>query len=177
MDRSTWITVGVMIVVLSIAALYFWHVQKQKGIDSLNESPAASVLSGSGQYTDVDGNPVSLDDYLGQTVVAFAWASWCPSCVEQLELLGSVAQKYDDVVVLAFNRAEPLYTAKSFLEFYNLDAKVELVMDADDHFFKTVSGYSMPETVIFNAEGQIYHHERGEIDKDEIEFLVQQARL
>lgn len=175
MNKTGYITLAVLVVILVAASMFYLHVQKQNKSDALQDSSAANVLvapSGEG-YTDLLGNPVSFDQYIGKNLLAFAWASWCPSCGEQLKILADAAQADQDIKVLAFNRAESINTVKSYLQFYGLENTVELVLDPDDHFFSSIDGYSMPETVLFNSSGDIIHHERGPVTPEELSYLLQ----
>jgi thiol-disulfide isomerase/thioredoxin len=173
MDRSGTITLVILILTLTVVFLYYAQVRQANQEAQRANTPAATVLSNNSRYTDIDGNPVLLGDYVGQKVVALAWASWCPSCADQLQIMGELVESNPDVVVLAFNRAEPVTTANQFLQFYGLSSQVELVLDPDDHFFQSIGGYSMPETVIFDESGQILHHKRGFISVDELTLLLE----
>jgi len=152
--------------------LYTLQVSQKNQQTELAASPAASVFTSESVYTDIEGNPIRLDDYLGQTVIALAWASWCPSCGEQLKLLAAIADENSDIVTLAFNRGETSNRAQAFLEFFNIETNVQLVLDPDDNFFTSIEGYAMPELVIFDKQGNISHHVRGPISKPELESVL-----
>jgi thiol-disulfide isomerase/thioredoxin len=170
--RTSLITFIVLGIILLMVFIYYQRITEQNDVDALAVSPAAQSLAGEGLYTDLAGNQVSLSDYVGQNIIAFAWASWCPACVEQLKLLSAVAEGQESVVVLAINRGESRATARDFLAFYNLDTSVELILDPNDHFFQSVNGFSMPETVVFNRAGNIVHHERGPITDSELTYII-----
>ncbi len=179
MSKSGYITLITLLIIIALAVAYYFYVQKQNETEALNNSPVAQALLGAdgASYTDLEGNPVSLDDYIGSDLLAFAWASWCPSCGDQLSLLAKVANENENLSVLAFNRAEPIPTAQSYLQFYGLTDTVELIMDPTDHFFNSVDGYAMPETIIFNELGDIVHHERGEITETELIYTLQELDI
>lgn len=179
MSRSGYITLIILLLVVTFAVIFYLNVLKQNDREALQESPAANSLkiTGEGSYTDIYGNKVSLDQYVGKNLLALAWASWCPSCGQQLQLLARAAGNNQDIKVLAFNRAEPLSTAKSYLNFYGLNDTVELIMDPSDHFFNSVNGYAMPEVIIFNTKGEIVHHERGEISEGELNLLLRNLNI
>ena len=168
MNQSGWITILLLVSVLLLVFFYYQQLRTENNVESLEISPVATSLGQEAVYTDIEGNPSGLSDYIGQKIVAFSWASWCPSCVDQLTLLSEVSESQEDVVVLAINRGEPASIALSFLEFYELDTKVQLIMDPDDHFYISIDGYAMPETVVFDTTGEINFHKRGQISRDEL---------
>ena len=46
---------------------------------------------------------------------------------------------------------------------------VEIILDGNDHFFKTIGGYAMPETILFDRIGNIVFHKRGSLLVSEFE--------
>lgn len=177
-QKEAILTISFLVLFLLIVFLFYFFILKENAQENLQTSDAAHALSIGEEvgFTDINGNPVSLDTYLGKTIIALAWASWCSSCAQQLMLLAEVSDSNPDFVILAFNRAEPVTTAKDFLQYYGLEASVQLIMDPNDHFFTSVAGYSMPETVIFDSQGTIRHHERGEISRVRIEQILEELR-
>ena len=48
---------------------------------------------------DLDGNPVSISDFRGRSVVLVFWASWCPDCRGEVPLLKQMAADADPAAV------------------------------------------------------------------------------
>lgn len=48
------------------------------------------------EATDIDGQPVSLNDYSGKVVLVDFWATWCGPCRGELPYLKAVYEKYRD---------------------------------------------------------------------------------
>jgi uncharacterized FAD-dependent dehydrogenase len=46
--------------------------------------------------------------------------------------------------------------------------EVKFLLDTSDRFYKSIKGYAMPETVIYDPEGRIYFHARGPINVGEV---------
>ena len=168
MNRSGVFTITMLSLILAAVFFYNRNVTQENKIEALENSPAASVLSTDGSYVDIEGNPLSLNNYLGQPVIAFAWASWCPECGEQLKLLAEF-ERINKSTILAFNRAEPLSTAQSFLDYFSVSGDVLLVIDQGDSFFHSMGGYAMPELIMFDAFGNVAYHNRGPISVETLE--------
>lgn len=179
-SRATIITVGCMLALLLIGAITILILQNQQTKRGLAVSPAAEALATGGAaapYTDFAGNPANLDQYIGQVLVAHSWASWSPFSASELVRLAKVSQSYADagVVVVAINRAEAKDTAESFLRSINVSDQVQLIMDNDDRFYKSIGGYTMPETVFYDQTGGIVAHKRGVLTDDEVATYIEEA--
>lgn len=53
---------------------------------------------------DIDGKQVSLEQFLGKTVVIAFWSTWCSRCEEELTFLRDRLGHREDVVVLLVNQ-------------------------------------------------------------------------
>lgn len=174
MNRGAVITILFLILILGLVFTYYLNVRQDYIEETTPKSTAESVLSSDVPYTDIEGQKINLLDRNKSFVIAVSWASWCPQCVEQLNILGEFSDTSEDIAILAFNRAEPVSTAKNFLEFHGLISRVELVMDPTDNFYTSIEGRVMPETVIFDSDGNTIHHERGLLTKEELQSKMLQ---
>jgi thiol-disulfide isomerase/thioredoxin len=179
-SKATIITIASMVGILIIGAITIAILQNQQSKRELSASPAAGALATGGTsapYTDFDGNPADLDQYVGQVLVVHSWASWSPFSSSELQLLAEVAQAYaaEDVVVIAINRAEAKATAESYLRTIGVADQVRLIVDNDDRYYKSIGGYTMPETVFYDQTGNIIAHKRGELSTTEAESYIEQA--
>jgi thiol-disulfide isomerase/thioredoxin len=161
--------------VLLVAAIITALVLYQKQHAVLEETVAVfSNQPGQAPYTDLAGNPVSLEEYLGRVLVVASWASWSPFSEADLSMLKELSKKYsnEEVVFMAINRKETKEQAGRYLSTLDpLDGLI-VVLDPRDNFYLAVEGYAMPEVVIYNERGEIVVHERGTASRDIIEKTV-----
>lgn len=173
MNKNSLITIVVLLLILLIGFASLSTLKsknERKSLESSSASEALSVSSGN-LYYDLDGDEVTLSDYLGKKLIVHSWASWCPQCVKQLQILNTYPTN-DDLVILAINRAEPVTTAESFLTTFKINKNVKLIIDPTDHFYETIGGYTMPETLIYDEKGEILLHQRGEITIDQLDLIL-----
>lgn len=173
--------ISVTLIVI-LVAFYSWTVVKNGELTALQNSPAGYSLGTNDQvspYTDLNGNPVALSDYVGEVLVVSSWASWCPFCGGGLTRLSNLAEAYsdEDVHILAINRAEPATTAERFLKSVGATNGIMLILDADDKYYKSIGGYTMPETLFYDRNGNIIYHRRGEMSLIEMRLYVDEAML
>jgi thiol-disulfide isomerase/thioredoxin len=146
----------------------------------LAASDAAGALNtnaSTSPYTDFDGNPANLEQYLGQVLVVNSWASWSPSSATELNLLADAVSPFTDegVVLIAINRAESKSLAESYLETIGVDQRVQLIVDTTDRYYREIGGYTMPETVFYDQKGNIVAHVRGALTRGEVEQYIEEA--
>ncbi len=56
----------------------------------------------SGRFTDMEGNPLLLEDYKGQTLFINLWATWCPPCRAEMPHIEGLYQKVKGTKDLSF---------------------------------------------------------------------------
>lgn len=119
---------------------------------------------------DYSQQEIPLYSFRRKILVAYAWASWCTYCADELKNLAQLKKTYGDKIeILAVNRAEPFVTAKEFTEKLNVGKDITLLLDSKDAFFKSIGGYAMPETVFIDQSGDIVYHQRGPLDMRALE--------
>lgn len=137
-------------------------------VESFDKAPDFSLK-------DYNGNLVSLSDFVGRPMIINSWAAWCPFCRKELVDF-AIAQKEfgDSVVIIAIDRAESLNTAKKYSDELGVSDDFIFLLDPSDSFYKSIGGFSMPETIFVDAEGNIRHHKRGPMNVAEISQRAQQ---
>lgn len=180
MNRSTIVTISILILIIALVAAYAFFVNPE-GFGLKQPEPSAAQLSlqteEASAYTDIEGNPVRLEDYFGRVLVVTSWASWCPDCAQVLPGLSSLSNEYtnDEVVILAINRAEPQTTAVAYLKSIDAVDGVQLVLDPNDRFYAAIEGFSMPETLVYDKEGNVVTHLRGRIPMESVRNSIDES--
>lgn len=174
--RSAVVTFVVMILIIALVASYFVFRNKS-ALQKRNNTSAAQALiidEKDKSFTDLEGNPVVTNNDFGTIIVVMSWASWCPQCGNDLIELGKITQEYKDkkVSIMAVNRGEDRYSAQRFLDTVHPPSELRIVLDASDYYFSHSDGYAMPETIIFNKDGSIALHQRGDINVAEIKQVL-----
>ena len=123
------------------------------------------------QFTlsDYDGNTISVNDFPGKILVINSWAAWCPFCVEELPAFRDLQELFpNDIVVIAIDRQESLSTAKNYTDNAGISDAYIFLLDPKDSFYRSIGGFSMPETLFVDTEGNIRVHKRGPMKLDEM---------
>jgi len=134
---------------------------------SFDQAPSFSLV-------DYEGNTVTSDDFPGKVLVVNAWATWCPFCVDELPDFGELQEAFpDEIVVIAIDRAESLERARSFSDNLGVTDKMLFLLDPRDSFYRSIGGFSMPETIFVDSDGNIRIHKRGPMDFNEMKDRVE----
>ncbi|GAB3071389.1 TlpA disulfide reductase family protein [Nocardioides zeae] len=108
---------------------------------------------------DLEGQPLSLEDFRGTPVVVNVWGSWCPPCrAEAPDLVEAADQLGDSAVFVGINnRDSSTAQAQSFEReyeveypsFYSPDGRALLA------FAGSLSPRAIPSTTILDSEGRV----------------------
>jgi hypothetical protein len=92
-------------------------------------------------------------------------------------MLAAVASSYseDEVAFLAINRNDPRQTALQFLDRFQIGDSLTLVHDPSDHFFTALSGDAMPETIVFDRDGDIVARSNGPQTQAALKDAIERA--
>jgi thiol-disulfide isomerase/thioredoxin len=169
---KTYLAVSCGLVLVLCVVAYATHYVRKRAYEAEHNEANKTIFSAdaAAAYVDMNGNQASLGDYRGSILVVNDWASWSPYAVEELPLLEKVAANYEQkkVVVLAINRKEVRTQAERFLNTIPAIPHVKVIVDTNDFFYGATSGYAMPETLIYAADGTLVAHIRGVLKDDEL---------
>lgn len=98
--------------------------------------------------------PLGLAALRGKVVVLDFWASWCPGCIDAVDHVNSLAQRFagDPVVFLTLVN-EPERTIRAALERWPLDTWVAMDADGATTDAYRIAGY--PQAVLVDRQGRI----------------------
>lgn len=122
---------------------------------------------------DYEGKTVRVADFAGRPLVINSWASWCPFCVKELADFAALQNEFgEQIVVVAINRQESSAVAKTYTDRLGLSDELIFLVDPDDSFYRSIGGFSMPETVFTDESGRIAVHKRGPMELEEMREKV-----
>lgn len=137
-------------------------------LNALHQSQQLPELS----FRDIHGQPVQLQDYLGQPVVINLWATWCPPCRREMPVLQAAQEKTPDVTFVFINQGESTLHVQHFLAAQELSLD-NLLLDSNAHMGQAVSSLSLPTTLFYDAEGRLRNNHLGELSKASLNHALQ----
>jgi thiol-disulfide isomerase/thioredoxin len=146
------------------------EVEKTKTVNilkTLGKMPAFSL-------SNYDGNDIKPEMFKGKILVVNSWAVWCPFCVKELSDFVELQKEFpDEIVVIAIDRAEPMEKAKEFTDSLSVSDGMVFLLDPKDSFYRSIGGFSMPETIFVDTSGEIRIHKRGPMELSEMRENVE----
>lgn len=122
-----------------------------------------------------DGKTVRLADFAGKPLVINSWAAWCPFCRKELVDFVAAQKEFGDrAIIIAIDRAESRDIAKKYTDELGVTGDMVFLLDPSDGFYRSIGGFSMPETIFVDAEGSIVFHKRGPMDLKEMRERIEQ---
>lgn len=162
MRSRLYLIIGLLALALSAAAAYYVWTRPAPGAETFREEYSLKLKS-------YDGTDVPLSEFKRSILVVHSWASWCTYCADELRNLSRLKEMYGDrIEILAINRAESLEEARAFSDPLQLNSGVHILLDPDDSFFKSIGGYAMPETIFIDTNGEVFFHQRGPLQIQEV---------
>jgi len=124
-------------------------------------------------FQDYEGNVVTNESFPGKVLIINAWATWCPFCINELPDFVELQKEFaDEIVVIAIDRAESLDKAKTYTDNKKITDSIVFLLDSEDSFYQSTGGFSMPETIFVDTEGNIRIHKRGPMSLNEMRGKV-----
>lgn len=165
--------------VLVITGTGFFLLQKNQSPEPQNKIGASDSDTASGIFElkleNYSGEAVSLANFRGKSLVINSWAAWCPFCRKELADFVAVQKEFGDkVIIIAIDRVEPKETAKKYTDELGIAGDLIFLLDPTDAFYQSIGGFSMPETVFVNSNGDIVFHKRGPMDVKEMRERIQE---
>lgn len=128
------------------------------------------------QFSDLDNNIFTIQDFKGKNLFINYWATWCNPCLAEMPYMAELYENYkgqDDLIFLYLSR-EKLDTIKNYIpKDESLQNLPIYKIVTDDEFFAT-SG--IPTTFIINSKGEVVVKDVGSAfwnDESVFKFLDQ----
>lgn len=159
-------------VVILVAGGLIGFFLVQRGIVNV-PSPQQGKSAPELSLNDYSGKAVKLSDFAGKPLVLNAWAVWCPFCRKELvDFVAAQKEFGENVVIVAIDRAESREVAKKYSDELGVTDDLIFLLDPSDSFYRSIGGFSMPETLFVDKNGNIVQHKRGPMDLDEIKSRI-----
>lgn len=167
-----------LVVIMIVAGFVYNNVADEVVIeDNRGITPVQAINF---EFTDINGNQVSLEDFAGKPTVINYWASWCYYCKLNQPYFDELYQEYGkDVNFIMLNatdgRQETEDIAKAYLDTqgYNFPVYFDYadlggqVVNQSFAYYYGVSAY--PTTIFINADGLMEYAIIGGTDKETLE--------
>jgi len=104
---------------------------------------------------DLDGNEVSLSDFVGQVVLVNNWATWCPPCRQEMPEFKAYYEKYADegFQIVAIEAGQPATEVLAFVEEQGLEFVI--LLDPGNQSLITFQNSTLPNSWVIDRNGNL----------------------
>jgi peroxiredoxin len=120
------------------------------------------------------GQRVTLNQFDGQPVFLFFWATWCPHCNNEIESIETITQTYKDadLVVLTIDASEDPATVSAYRSAHPL-LTFPVLLDSDSAVQSAYHVDAIPRHFFVSSNGRIASIRWGEMTLDEMKVQVE----
>jgi len=173
MNKVLAIVIGILIVVG-----FGWLAISSRNTPEESTRQTQSEKATDFALQDYDGKTMRFTDFAGRPLVINSWAAWCPFCRKELGDFAATQKEFgDDMVIIAIDRAESRETAKKYTDELGVTNGLIFLLDPSDSFYQSIGGFSMPETIFVDKNGNIVERKRGPMKINEIRQKIQKLLL
>lgn len=117
-----------------------------------------------------------LADYRGKWVIFNYWATWCPSCLDEIPDLAALNEKHKTKLVV-LGVAVDYKNEKEVRDFVDdMLIPYPIILANPKIFGQFGSPPVLPTTLIFNPKGKLVQTKQGKISKEFIESLTSSSQ-
>ena len=172
------IVIGIGLIAVGVAAMTLLTLRRSLWSQA-ERTAESSAVPAQADYpapdlilNDLDGNPRSLSDYLGQVALVNMWATWCPPCVEELPTLNSFYNDYavEGFVIIGIDDGEELGVVKDYVAQQGLIFPIWVDPSyLSERAFNTMN---LPSSFLIDRQGQVRLQWVGAISRAMLEKYV-----
>lgn len=124
------------------------------------------------KLVDLNGNPVSLSDFKGQTVLLNNWAIWCPPCKAEMPVLQAYYNKYREkgFTIIGVEAGEQPAGVAAFVDEYRLTFPIW--PDPQQLSMQAFQAFSLPNSYVVDEAGIVRLAWTGAISEAMLEKYV-----
>ena len=171
---SLYIPLAIFIAIIVIALIGF-------GLGNRNELPSALINKPFPHFAAYDlfqpEREITRVDIVGQPALVNVWATWCPTCAAEHEMLIKITERAPQVKLIGINYKDDPARAINWLGQFGNPYEMVLV-DVDGLLGVELGVYGAPETFLLNPAGEIVYKRVGDVNeriwRDEIAPRLEQ---
>jgi thiol-disulfide isomerase/thioredoxin len=109
------------------------------------------------KLTDLNGQPISLEQFKGKTIFLNFWATWCKPCIQEMPSIDSAQQLLSkNGVVFLLASDETIDQIKEFKDYYHSNLNFVRLTNMEELGIDV-----LPTTYIYNPKGEKVFSETG----------------
>lgn len=128
---------------------------------------------------DLSGQSHALDEWRGKIRVLNFWATWCPSCREEIPGLVALRARYAgqgvEIIGIALEDKAPV---QDYVDFFKIDYPILIAGEQGMALARQMGNRAeaIPFTVVVDREGMIRHRHLGKLEQEDLAEMIEAMR-
>ncbi len=122
--------------------------------------------------TDLDGNTIALQSFVGSPIILNFWYSTCEPCRREIPAFAQAQQVNAGIQFIGLNMNDSPEIAKAFGEQYGINYPI--VFDQSGTVVRELGIVTAPSTLFIDGAGNIVDQVAGEMSSDKLASLIAQ---
>lgn len=129
------------------------------------------------QVTDIQGNPVSLSDLKGKTILLDFWTTWCPPCLADAPALDKLYSKYagKELMIVGISVSEEREVVEKFLK--NHPHSFPVVLTSENEMPRPYEIGLFPTYIVIAPDGTVATAVEGDQGFGELRRFLKKAGM
>lgn len=129
------------------------------------------------EVTDIQGNPVSLSDFKGKTVLLDFWTTWCPPCLADAPALDKLYIKYGgkELMIVGISVSEEREIVEKFLQTH--PHKYPVILTTDNEMPRPYEIGVFPTYMVIAPDGTLTAAMEGDHGFGELRKILEKAGM
>lgn len=125
----------------------------------------------------LDGQRIAVSEFLGKPMVLNFWATWCPPCVKEMPDLDYLQHRHTHVNVVGL-AVDTAVNVQKFRKKVSVSYPLLIAGHDGIRLMKEMGNPrgGLPFTILFDAAGQPIDHFLGQIQRDELDAVLEGIR-
>ena len=142
------------------------------GTASASGPPAPGEPARPFTLPDLDDRPVALSSFKDRLVLLHFWATWCPTCREEMTILEEAARAHPrTIVILGVNLGEKRSKVAAYVKGSGITFPI--LLDARGKVAAAYGVLSLPITLVIGPDGRVAEHVlMGSLDQAGLERIL-----
>ncbi len=162
--------VGVLYLSLTLSLSLLWGCSPDRGEGMLLKE---GVKAPDFTLPDLEGREIGLQkDMAGRDTLIVFWATWCPSCEEELKILDKAYREYGEkgFNLLTINVYDDPDMVRRYVE--RRDLSFPVLLDTEGKVAERYQVYAIPIGYLLDGDGRIRKRFVGGIPEEEVSRLI-----
>lgn len=174
------VILGLALILLLVGYIVFRITKQEKVVVADKETHFSNFATTTAEFTTVTGESFTPEFTKSEKLtLVVSWASWSPYTPDEFSTISRLREIYseDELDIVTLNRKESPEQIARFIKSYPLPDNVHSIVDVNDTYYKAISGFSMPESILYGKNGEVLFHTRTKLQSESLIALIDKNLL